>query len=295
MLDLRGNSTVMVQRAPTLPIDKLVVGTSTDAVAELLPRLFNLCRAAQSAAVDTALGRPISNAGIKKEILRDHLLKFHATWPGFFGSPPIPLPANWADGGRSLGFAVFGETGRAPKSCEAFDAFLRSDALAGHTLSLIADCFQPGEAVANGLPMVAPETIFANGLVENSVGSRHADHPVMRAIDEDFGRGPLWRAAARLYDIEMVIDMRLPEIVQPEPGSAVVPATRGAYGVRVKVCDDIVTDFERVTPTDHLLADGGAMDRTSATLPADKAGLHPLVLDILDPCSPVRLKEVGHA
>lgn len=56
-----------------------------------------------------------------------------------------------------------------------------------------------------------------------------------------------------------------------------------------------MTRFERVTPTDSLLARGGVLDRTLASLPADKAGLGPLLLDILDPCSPVRLKEVRNA
>ena len=56
-----------------------------------------------------------------------------------------------------------------------------------------------------------------------------------------------------------------------------------------------VTQFERVTPTDHMLAPDGILDRTLATLPAMKEGLATLILEILDPCTPVRLKEAGDA
>ena len=56
-----------------------------------------------------------------------------------------------------------------------------------------------------------------------------------------------------------------------------------------------MTAFSRITPTDHLLAPGGVLAQCLATLPADRAGLAPLMLEILDPCSPVRLEEVAHA
>ena len=74
-----------------------------------------------------------------------------------------------------------------------------------------------------------------------------------------------------------------------------MPAARGQYAVRIGTQGGVVATFDRITPTDHLLAEGGALDRALGCLPAVKAGLGPLLLDILDPCSPVRLKEVGHA
>lgn len=37
--------------APALPVTRLVIGRPVEAVAETLPRIFNLCRAAQSTAV----------------------------------------------------------------------------------------------------------------------------------------------------------------------------------------------------------------------------------------------------
>ena len=54
-------------------------------------------------------------------------------------------------------------------------------------------------------------------------------------------------------------------------------------------------DFLRVTPTDHMLAPGGMLEGALAALPADRAGLAPLVLDILDPCRKVMLGRIHHA
>ena len=117
----------------------------------------------------------------------------------------------------------------------------------------------------------------------------------MQGIAAARGKGPLWRAAARLYDLAAIIDGDLPAVMRPTAGEAVVPAARGSYAVRIEARGDVVTRFDRVTPTDHLLADGGVLDRSLGTLPATKGGLGNLLLDVLDPCSPVRLREVGHA
>ena len=48
-------------------------------------------------------------------------------------------------------------------------------------------------------------------------------------------------------------------MVTIEPGAAVIPAARGVYGVRAEVERGRVVAFERRTPTDHLLAPGGAV------------------------------------
>ena len=295
MLDAAAPSTLVAQPAPGIPVARLVVGRRVDEVAALLPRLFNLCRCAQGAAVNAALGRPVGVSGIAREILRDHLLKFHVTWPAFFGSSPCPLPDNWADGGAALTKAVFGPAGAAPATAADFLAFLEGGAGYAAVLKKIDGCFAPGEAAAEGLFPVTPETIWTPGYGDNSVAARVADHPAMQGIAAARGRGPLWRAAARLYDIERVLEGRMPEVSCPAEGTAIVPAARGQYAVRIGTQGGVVATFDRITPTDHLLAEGGALDRALGCLPAVKAGLGPLLLDILDPCSPVRLKEVGHA
>ena len=295
MLDGGRHTTLHAQRAPGLPVSRLVVGRSADDLAALLPRLFNLCRAAQSAAVEAALGRKTAGAGIKSEILRDHLLKFHVTWPSFFGLPPCPLPVDWADGGAKLCRAAFGPAGRAPGTGADFFTFLESGSGFAPVLNRIDGCFGPGEAMAEGLPPVSPGTIWSDTPLDNSVAIRVAHHPVMQAIARERGRGPLWRAAARLFDIAALLDGAMPPILTPERREAIVPAARGSYAVRLTLDGATVTTFDRVTPTDHLLANGGVLDRSLATLPADKTGLGGLLLDILDPCSPVRLREVEHA
>lgn len=295
MLDATSQAVLVAQPAPRVPLTGLVVGRSVDEVAALLPRLFNLCRSAQSAAVEAALGRPVKEAGIAQEILRDHLLKFHVTWPAFFGFPPCPLPDDWASGGAALRAAVFGSSGKAPATAADFFAFLETENVYANILKKIDGCFEPGEAAVEGLDMVTPENIWSSRPVDNSVASRVAENPAMRGISEARGRGPLWRAAARLFDLENLVNGDLPPICCLRPGEAVVPAARGSYGVRIATKAGYVTEFSRVTPTDHLLAEDGVLDRALAVLPAHKAGLGPLLLDILDPCSPVRLREVKHA
>ena len=294
MLDLAASATLTFQPAPALPVSRLVVGREVGEVARLLPRLFNLCRAAQGAAVEAALGRSVDTRAIGTEILRDHLLKFHVTWPAFFGRPPCPLPDDWAACGAGLLRTAFGPSGGAPATAADFFSFLQGDAGYAPVLRLIEGSFAKGEAVAD-LPPVSPETIWSPGCADNSVTARVGAHPAMQGIAETCGKGPLWRASARLYDIAAIAAGDIPGVLAPARGEAIVPAARGAYAVRIDTDGDVVTRFERVTPTDHLLAEGGVLDRALSTLPATKGGLGNLLLDVLDPCSPVRLREVGHA
>lgn len=305
--------TLRAKPSPALPVDRLVVGKRTDEVAVLIPRLFSLCRAAQGAAVATCLGRPADPQGIAQEILRDHMLKICVTWPNLLGlaprsvplirpaagagiSPDTPgssaLPTSLA-GEKDVAEAAFGALRRPPATSEEFEAFLASGTGAAPVLARIDACFAAGEACANALPPVDAISILGGAPVENSNATRHLDHPVMRHIETMRGRGPLWRATARLYDIAMALDDTLPAIALTGPGQALVPATRGAYAMRIDTDGEIVTHFARVTPTDSLIAPGGVLDRSLATLPADKSGLWTLLLNILDPCSPVRLESAN--
>ncbi|MEM6677593.1 MAG: hypothetical protein AAF675_06955 [Pseudomonadota bacterium] len=191
--------------------------------------------------------------------------------------------------------ALFGPTGRLPSHPEGFDAFLAAGSGIAGVLRLIAETFRTGEACADGLALVTCETAFdARAPLENSIAARHAAHPVMARLEARTGRGPLWRAAGRAYDLEAALDGDFVATVL-RPGRVTVPAARGLYALEAEARDGIVTAFTRVTPTDHLLTPGGILERTLASLPADRAGLAPLILDILDPCSPVQLEEVAHA
>ncbi|WP_238365341.1 hydrogenase expression/formation protein HupK [Mesobacterium pallidum] len=295
MLDSgRIGARLVAQAAPGVPVAAFVRGRTPDEVLDLLPRLFNLCRAAQGAAVAAALGRPVDTSGIASDILRDHLLKFLVTWPGSIGCSPQPFPSGWAAGGPALLQALFGDSSVAPATRIEFERFLGGGSPLAAPLRAIRSAFAPGEAVALALPEVTPANIFADRRIENSVAARHAGHPVMQAIEAEHGRGPLWRSAARLYDIEAAAQGRLPA-VQSGEGWAMVPAARGGYAVRLTLSGGRVESLDRVTPTDALLAPDGLLDQSLATLPPAKAGLGALLLDILDPCSPVRLKEARDA
>ena len=239
--------TLRAKPSPALPVDRLVVGKRTDEVAVLIPRLFSLCRAAQGAAVATCLGRPADPQGIAQEILRDHMLKLCVTWPNLLGLAPrsVPLirPAAGAGispdppgssalptslaGEKDVAEAAFGALRRPPATSEEFEAFLASGTGAAPVLARIDACFAAGEACANGLPPVDAISILGGAPVENSTATRHLDHPVMRHIETMRGRGPLWRATARLYDIAMALDDTLPAIALTGPGQALKPGHVG--------------------------------------------------------------------
>jgi hypothetical protein len=299
MFDARdpAQASLAATRAPELPVEKLLLGKTVEEAAALLPRLFNLCREAQGLCARLAFGLPGETAQgpLAREILRDHLLKVHVTWPGHYGFSPDPLPADWAAGGAPLAPALFGASREMPATPADFLSFLGGGTPLGHILSRIDASFAPGEADSGWLPSLTSRTAFFKDAAENSVAGRHAFHPVMRWIAETRGHGPLWRAAARGYDIAACIADRLPAPRTPAPGCAIVAATRGSYAVTARVEAGRIAAFARVTPTDHLLAPGGILERTLAALPSEKAGYAAVLLDILDPCVPIRLTEPAHA
>ena len=65
-------------------------------------------------------------------------------------------------------------------------------------------------------------------------------------------------------------DGDLPEPRVTAQGVAMVPAARGTYAVSAQAQDGRVTQFRRATPTDHMLAPGGIMQRSLASLPVAK-------------------------
>lgn len=278
-----------------LPVEKLLIGQPVAEAATLLPRLFNLCRAAQEIAVAKALDLPEPDVDIGAEITRDHLLKLFVSLPGHFGTSPRLSPTLFGDPKAALQ-ALFGPQG-VPATAGDMTHFLASGDGIAPLLSRIAGCFGPGEAMAQDLPLVNPTNALSRTAIENSPAGRRASHPGLRIIETLHGRGPLWRVTGRALDLAMALTGDLPNPTSPVKGTAIVPATRGTYAIEADTADGHITAFTRVTPTDHLLAKDGVLDQTLATLPADRAGLAPLILDILDPCSPVRLEtqEAAHA
>lgn len=282
---------------PAAPVEALLLGRPAEAAAALLPRLFNLCRAAQETAGRMALGLPVPDDAaetLAREILRDHLLRLLAVWPGRLGLATRLMPADWAEGGPGLRRTLYGPAGRCPAGGAAFADFLAAGEGVAPVLVAIAQAFAAGEAVVEGLPAPTAATAFAPQPLENSVAARQARHPAMRAIEAQAGRGPLWRAAARLFDAAACLEGRLPPAERVGEGRALVPAARGLYAVSARVVRGRVAAFARVTPTDHLLAPGGVMERSLAALDPG-AGRAALLMDILDPCVPVGLTEARHA
>jgi hypothetical protein len=288
-LDRAGSRlSVIVEAGAPLPIEKLLIGRPVAEAAALMPRLFNLCRAAQSAAAHLALGLPVPEDAdrLRADVLRDHLIKLFLTWPNLLDQPPRPFPAP----GMTVG-ALFGPAETFPDSPRAFDRWLTSGAGCAPLLTAIRNAFAPGEAVAD-LPDSTAATAMNLSPQENSTALRHPGHPVLDHLAETQGRGPLWRATARLIDAGACLAGGLPAPSLMPDGTALTPAARGQYAVRARTDQGRVTAFARVTPTDHLLAPGGMLQASFATLPATKAALAPLALDILDPCVPVTLTQV---
>ena len=275
--------------APALPVAKMVLGKPVEEAAALLPCLFNLCREAQGIAARAVFGLPLGEgwqAALRAEVLREHVVKLCLKWPDLLSMPAVPLPRNWQVNADALRAAVFGASGEMPNDISVLP---RAGDAVNPILRAIADRFAPGEAVRNTLPAAGLVDMFEGRPLENSVAARHLAHPVMQSIEARWGRGPLWSAVAVLIDIDAVLRGNLPPL-QITEGEALVPAARGLYGVRASVKNGAVTAFERVTPTNHLLAPGGAMDQSLATLPARKAqAVAPLLLSLLDPCFPVTL------
>jgi len=293
MLDApRPAPALRARRAPSLPVAGMLVGKPPEEAAALLPRLFALCRAAQAQAARAALGLPTeagAEAALAREVLRDHLVKFCLHWPARLSLAPRPLPAGWQRG-EGLPALLWGAPAP-PPTPEAFEAFLRGEAGAAPVLRRIDLAFPDGLATTPDLPALDAARAFAPVACENSVAGRQAAHPVLAHVAATRGRGPLWRAAARLYDIADALAGRLPPLRKHGPGRVTVTAARGTYAIAADVAEGRVTALARVTPTDHLLAPGGALDHALAALPAEKAALAPLLIDILDPCSPVRVEE----
>ncbi|WP_135449977.1 HupK protein [Tabrizicola caldifontis] len=280
-----------ISAGPALPVEALVIGKPVAMAADLLPRLFNLCRGAQAMAARLSLGLPATDDP-RAEILRDHRLKLCVMLPRAFGLDPIPLPEPTrphqplALPGAMDAAALLGPEGLPDMPSR----------LAGPLAPLfhrVAATFPPGMATCAALPL--PSAPLADGAFENSPAGRQSHHPLLRRIEQTHGRGPLWRLAGLMADLEAVSHNRLPAPALSADGTATVPAARGIYALRVTQRDGVVTGLCRRTPTDHQLAPGGALLQSLANLPATHRALAPKVIALHDPCIPVTVREAEHA
>lgn len=278
---------------PELPVSELVIGRSIHDAAAILPRVFNLCRGAQETAARLAFGLPLAERSadaLRAEILRDHVLMLCIKLPGHFGAAPYSLPAGWMADPALLRPVLLGDAPGLPCDRDGLDRQLAAGQGVMALLGQIRESFAPGEAASDVFVVPHGVDALSRQPFENSVAGRWAMHPLMQSVEQANGRGPFWRVLGRVIELEALISgVHLGYRATPS-GEANVAAARGAYAVAANTEAGIVTTFRRVTPTDHLLAAGGVMEQSLARLPAEKVGLAPLLLDVLDPCVPVQLE-----
>lgn len=270
-----------ITRQPGPDLAALVIGRPVDEVAALLPRLFNLCRKAQSAAACLALGLP-HDTDTSAEVIRDHLARLFVTLRRAFDLPALrPDPAG-----------LFGPQGRLPGSLAELTDWLTTQTPAAELARTVAQSFPKGTALTSILP---PPPDGTPGPYENSPAGRQAFHPLLQAVQAHQGRSPLWRYLGMLADLKAARNGDLPAPRRLPDGTAVVQAARGAYALRLGQSAGRVTALDRLTPTDHQLAPGGALTQALSHLPPDRTDLALRLVALHDPCIPVTLSEVCHA
>ncbi|MFN4057675.1 MAG: hydrogenase expression/formation protein HupK [Roseinatronobacter sp.] len=276
---------------PTPPaLGALLIGKPVAEVADTLPRLFNLCAAAQGMAARLSLGLPPiphARTQLAREILRDHMLALNVTLPRLAGLPIRALPDGWHNA-TDLAPALWG--GAPP---DDLGAWLNSGLGLAPLVARVQALFARGEGEAPALPMVDAANVDAGPPVENSPAARHAGRPLMQQAEAMAGRGPLWRLLGRLCDTEAAARGTLPAPHLRACGMALMPAARGVYALRLTQEDGILQAIRRITPTDHMLAPQGALRLALNNL--RNPALAPLLLALHDPCVPVTLRQVQHA
>lgn len=278
---------LQLERGADLPLARLMLGRPVAEVVALLPRLFNLCSCAQGLAARLSAGMVTPDddnpADLAREIIRDHLMRFWLTLPPLLGLPPAPPPR------EDVARALFGPDGAMPATGVDLARWAKTPAQGAVLLQALEPVFEQGEAVTTALPR--PQGLM-RGAYENSPAGRQSDHPLLRSAEARLGRGPVWRLLGMLVDAEAAIAGRLPK-PRLRDGVAVVPAARGAYALRLKHRGGVVTAIDRVTPTDHITAAGGALEQALARL--SDAARAPLVVALHDPCMPVTVKGLNDA
>jgi hypothetical protein len=257
-------------------------GKAPEAAALLAGRLFNVCAAAQEAAVRSALGLPLDatrTRAVTAETLREHGVKLFLAWPALVDVEPdrhaLALLARALEDepmAAALRVSLFGPKGALPRNWTAFEGWLSAGtSVPARTLRAVNDDWDPAWGRVAGQ--------------DNGVGGRVAHHPLMEAIAGRTGQGILWRMAARLVEMKIVLSGHAPS---PFRGPGVVEAARGTLVVHASLdAEGKVATFERRTPTDDMLAEDGPLRAALETLPANDdrlATLARLVVDVLDPC-----------
>lgn len=249
-----------------LPVDRLVLGRTAEEAVGLVALIYSICAAAQAVVTRRALGLPVGGHldALRAERLREHHRKLWLVLPPLIGAPAGASPRPMA-----------GET---PADFRDWMASTTDPAaaVARHLAAM-----DPARGRSPALPAAEapdwPDPTIRGRAAENSLALSLGDHPLMRSIEAERGRGPLWRLALKLLDYT--------RLAAGAPVDDPAMTARGRLFVRAALQDGRVTDFARLTPTDFLLAPGGIMAALLAGTPPGDPDLA-LLVELADPCLP---------
>lgn len=272
-----------IDRQPGPDLAAYLCGRPVAEVASLLPRLFNLCRMAQASATRLTLGLPMAGEDPSTEVIRDHMARLFVTLRRAFGLAPMVPPAATP--------ALFGPSGQMPRDLAGLQHWLSQDTALASLGRAVQTEFPAPMGVTLALPDPEPRLLA----MENSPAGRQLGHPLMQSLAAAQGRSPLWRYIGVLIDLQAALANALPPPQLLPDGTAMVQAARGSYFLRILQRADLVTGLTRITPTDHQLTPGGALELALRHLPANRPELAARLLALFDPCIPVTVPEAHHA
>ena len=280
-------TTSVISKRPHPALSPQMMGRPVDEATALVPIVVPLCALAQDIAIRLALGAKIPidvKARLTRDAILDHLTRLFIYLPHVLELRATALPTRWEADPDRLRPQVFGRLGRLPADLGEFKRWLAAGEGVAPVIAAIGARFLPGETATAVIAGVSPCTAFQLLPLENSLAGRHAAHPLMVDIEAKHRRGPLWRAVARLVDLDSCLDGDFARFARPATGRACVHASRGVYAVEAAIHDGRVETFRRITPTDHLRAPGGVWDQIIDNLPAERLTEIALIKAILDPC-----------
>lgn len=313
-LSRRGGSVVVAMDRPREAIPPAsLLGRTVEEVRRLLPMVFNICPAAQEAAFDTALGLEPSAETRRRLLvdgLRDHLLALCHHVPAALGETPVftgyakvAALADGSDVADALRASVFADTG-APKTLSELRVWAEGGAGAAPAFRAILLGFAPEWGrVQLPLSLVGAldwvRATVGGVAVDNCAAARWQAAPLMKDIEAQLGRGPVWRLAGRLLEADAFIntlaggDLPFALAVPMGKGVGCSVAPRGALMMRVRAIGGLTTDLARLSPTDFAIHPDGAIVQALATLSgvpdAQMERVARTLIAIYDPCVPTSL------
>lgn len=314
VLEAASNGVTPRLSAPSaLELTSALVGKPAEEAARVIPLVYNVCAAAQESAVRSALDLPLDETLFRRvalESLREHVLKLAIVWPQLAGemadreAPALAARAfDDDDVATALRQALFAPFPGAPENLDAFDAFVVAGKTApARMLARLADGWNPDWGRVDDIdifephePVDWPRPTQKGAPVDNSQASRVAETPLLRQIEARQGRGLVWRIAARLVEVDRLLQHKGEASSVTAHGAA--NAARGVMMVQGSITPDgRIASLARLSPTDFLIAPGGVLERALATL--DKAGNIPLrnvaqmVVETIDPCVATELEVI---